>query len=119
MKAYVDPFFDKRRKTLYIKLEELTRPYDSGYGLPPEKDFLDLMNGLFLRRLGEKLIDMLEMNHPGIFQKSGGQNPNRAEVLKTISNPTHVNKGQFGTDIIIPMMSTQYGMSKINRPKHI
>lgn len=113
LKAYVDPFFEKRFQILNDKLEELFRPYSSsGYGIPPERDFQGIMNGQFLRRLGTKLIDILETEYPGFFDnKAGETNTSRREFLQTISEAEDITRGQFGTDTVIPMMSAQYEAS--------
>lgn len=113
LKAYVDPYFDQRRKILNDKLNELIRPYDSGYGLPPERDFQDMMNGQFLRQLGGKLMHMLETTHPGFFDDQSGNKPSRTEFLNSVSNAEQISRGQFGTDTVLPMMSAQYEVSDV------
>lgn len=110
LKVCVDPFFDQRREMLARKLEELVRPYQcAGYGLPPEAEFQDRMNGRFLRQLGGKLAHLLEQTYPGFFQ---GNMPSRTDFVRSISTAEQIARGQFGTDTVIPMMSVQYEVSK-------
>lgn len=114
LKAVVDPFFERRRRILTEKLEELIQPYASGYGLPPERDFQEMMSGQFLRRLGGKLVRTLEREHPGFFDNDdeSGNNLSRTQFLQSVINSEDPTTGQFGTDTIVPMMNAQYEVSE-------
>ncbi|KAF6790004.1 dynamin family protein, partial [Colletotrichum musicola] len=39
-----DPFFDERQKVLESKIQELLRPFQEGYALPPDADFQEAMD---------------------------------------------------------------------------
>lgn len=103
----VDPFFDRKRDILKAKLEELLRPYVSGYGLPLETEFHRRVSKRTLGRLAEHLADTLDG-----LRGTHSEDPTRALTKDTIeqifANADDLLNNKFGTEIVIDMTVAYY-----------
>lgn len=111
LRIYVDPFFDAKEDILRAKLEELLRPYVSGYGLPLEADFHKRVAKRTMTRLADQLIELLEHEYSGVFEDEPDNGLIRAKILRTIANATESRNSKFGTEKVIDMMMTYYEVS--------
>lgn len=103
----VDPFFDSKRDILKTKLEELLRPYVSGYGLPLETAFHKRVSRRTLGRLAEHLADSLDG-----LRGTHSEYPARALTKETIeqifANAEDLRNNIFGTQGAIDMTVAYY-----------
>ncbi|KKY31533.1 putative dynamin family protein [Diaporthe ampelina] len=106
LKGCADPFFDVKSVLLKEKLEEILRPYTTGYGLPLEREFRTETSKRTLLRNSHQFVDALHKEHPELFQREGVLN--RASLLRSVANAESISKGEFGTDQVIHMMLVHY-----------
>lgn len=105
LKGCADPFFDKKRVLLVEKLQELLRPYTTGYGLPLEREFRKRA----LRRNSQQFLKALENESPELFGRK--ERLRREDVLESIVNAESLYRSEFGTDQVINMMKIHYEVS--------
>lgn len=105
LKSCADPFFDKKRALLLDKLQELLRPYTTGYGLPLEREFRKRT----LRRNYQQFLKALENESPELFGRK--ERLRREDILETIVNAESLCRSDFGTDQVINMMKIHYEVS--------
>lgn len=106
LKGCADPFFDEKSVLLKDKLDEILRPYTTGYGLPLAREFRTETSKRTLLRNSEQFVETLQKEHPEIFQREGVLN--RAALLRSVANAESISKGEFGTDQVIHMMVVHY-----------
>lgn len=109
LKGCADPFFDGKAVLLVEKLQELLRPYTTGYGLPLEREFRAETRRRTLLRNSRQFVDALQKEHPELFHK--GRALDRATLLQSVLNAEGVSQGEFGTDQVIHMMVVHYKVS--------
>lgn len=100
LKGCADPFFDKKSTLLVDKLQELLRPYTTGYGLPLEREFRKRTH----QRNSQHFLKALK-----IFSSKERLQP--ADFLEGIANAKRVYRGDFGTDQDINMLKVHYEVS--------
>ncbi|KAG6356877.1 hypothetical protein INS49_014752 [Diaporthe citri] len=108
LKGCADPFFDKKSTLLVDKLQELLRPYTTGYGLPLEREFRKRT----LRHNSQHFLMALEIESPELFQVGGKARLRREDILESIAKAESLYRGEFGTDQVIDMMKVHYEMSR-------
>ena len=108
LRSCVDPFFDQKRDLLEEKLQELLRPYTSGYGLPLETQFHSRLSGTTLNRLANQLTELLEEEHPDLFENQPRTKLSRKLITDTILDAEEFRDNNFGTERIIDMMVANY-----------
>ncbi|KAH8900811.1 dynamin family protein [Thozetella sp. PMI_491] len=111
LKECVDPFFDSKREALEVKLQELLRPYERGYGLPLETQFHKALSKATLDRLGRKLVALLEEKFTDAFEEKSKKALRPHQILDAISGSEELQSGEFGKEIVIDMMEAYYQMS--------
>lgn len=109
LKGCADPFFDGKAVLLAEKLQELLRPYTTGYGLPLEREFRAETRRRALLRNSRKFVDALQKEHPELFHEERALD--RATLLQSFVNAESVSQGEFGTDQVIHMMVVHYEVS--------
>lgn len=109
LKGCADPFFEEKSTLLVDKLEELLRPYTTGYGLPLEREFRAETSRRAMLRNSRQFVDALQKDHPELFRKEGALD--RATLLKSFANSESISKSEFGTDQVIHMMVVHYEVS--------
>lgn len=105
LKGCADPFFDKKSVLLADKLQELLRPYTTGYALPLEKDFRKKTS----QHSSQQFLAALKNASPELFGKK--PRVHRKDVLNSITEVVNVYRGDFGTDQVIDMMAVHYEVS--------
>lgn len=106
LKGCADPFFDKKSALLVEKLQELLRPYTTGYGLPLEREFRKRT----LRGNYQQFLDALKSISPELF--GGNETLRRKDILEIFVSAEELYGDDFGTDQVIKMMMVQYEVSK-------
>lgn len=104
LKGCADPFFDKKSALLVEKLQELLRPYTTGYRLPLEREFRKR-----LWRNYQQSLEALRNGSPKLFPEK--KVLRYKELLETIINAKSQNRGDFGTGQLIEMMVVQHEVS--------
>ncbi|KAL1870870.1 hypothetical protein Daus18300_004959 [Diaporthe australafricana] len=106
-----DPFFDKKSALLVDKLQELLRPYTTGYGLPLEREFRAETSKRALLRNSQQLMEALKTERPDIFHPEAPA-MDRETFLQSVVDTKSLSKGDFGTEQVIHMMVVHYEMSR-------
>lgn len=107
LKGCADPFFDKKNALLVEKLQELLRPYTTGYGLPLEREFRKRTS----HRDNEKFIQDLRIESPELFGTK--ERVHRKGVLENIMRAQKLYRGDFGIDQVIEMTVVHYEVSSV------
>lgn len=105
LKSCADPFFDKKSALLMDKLQELLRPYTTGYGLPLEREFRKRTR----HRSTSPFLEALGNKSPELFR--GEEGLHHKGVLESIIRTERQYRGDFGTDQVIDMMVVHYEVS--------
>jgi GTPase SAR1 family protein len=110
----MDPFFAEKKNMLQTKLQELLRPYSSGYVLPLDEEFRAGMVRKSNQRLGRRLASGLETQHPGLFQPNTRESLSRT-MIETAVQDLGAGKDRFDTDGVIDRMVVYYEVSYTSR----
>lgn len=109
LKGCADPFFDDKSALLADKLQELLRPYTTGYGLPLEREFRSETSRRILLHSSEQFMKVLEKERPDLFHTEGALD--RETLLKSFVNAENLSKSDFGSEQVIQMMVVHYEVS--------
>ncbi|KAL7916618.1 hypothetical protein GGI35DRAFT_473886 [Trichoderma velutinum] len=107
----VDPSFDSMTRALKDKLDEIMRPYTSGYGLPLEIDFRAGVWRRKLERMKSNSADLLDRNSVA-YNTTEYRMLKPEDVLNVLIQADTSSYSFFGIDIAVDMMLTHYQMSR-------
>lgn len=110
LKGCADPFFEKKGAILVDKLQELLRPYTTGYGLPLEREFRAETSKRALLRNSQQLMEALQKERPDIFNPQAPAISGQ-KLLQSVVDTKSLSKGDFGTEQVIHMMVVHYEVS--------
>jgi hypothetical protein len=107
----VDEFMDEKRVALEAKLQELLRPYTTGYGFPLETEFRRKVSRTAIRRVADQLSNLMMEEHYEAFEEKPKRGLSRKQVIQTILNAEDFEGTEFGEDKVIHMMVAYYYVS--------
>lgn len=117
LRAFVDPFFDKKELVLVEKLREIIRPYLDGYALPLEVEFQDRLSKRAIYRIVDKISALMEESPIIEGGSASGVSPSmnkdtRTQLLRSLVEAETSGSNRFGADKVIDMTMAYYEMSR-------
>ncbi|KAM0271166.1 hypothetical protein ACHAQH_009148 [Verticillium albo-atrum] len=111
LRSCVDVFFEKKKKELKAKLNELLRPYEDGFGMPLVAEFNSAMSTREVERVTERVVDVLQNMSTELAEGLSEGTMDRYAVARTVQQ-TRSLRDEFGIDQTIDNMETYYEMSR-------
>ncbi|EEY22321.1 interferon-induced GTP-binding protein Mx [Verticillium alfalfae VaMs.102] len=107
----VDVFFEKKKKELKAKLDELLLPYEAGFGMPLVAEFNSTMSIREVERVTERVVDVLQNMGSALAEGIVEGTMDRYDVARTVQKTPSL-RDEFGIDQTIDNMETYYEMSR-------
>lgn len=106
LKGCADPFFERKRVLLVEKLQEILRPYTTGYSLALENEFRKRTS----RQNSKQFPEALKDECPELFYHEA-EELDRNKILRGIKETDNLYRDDFGTEQVIHMMAVHYEVS--------
>lgn len=105
LKGCADPFFERKETLLEEKLQEIIRPYTTGYSLALESEFRKRT-----WHNSKQFLEALEDQCPELFDHES-RRLDRNKILKDIEETDSYYRDDFGVKKVIHMMAVHYDVS--------
>jgi len=115
----VGKFFEDKWKVLKEKLQEILRPYTSGYGPALGAEFYTTLSSRTTERQVERVANLLEERFPAAFTEKGGRGLTRENVEQAIRNGEKAGASEFGNETVIDMAMTHYQVRTLSCRCHL
>lgn len=106
--AFVDPFFEERRKVLQEKLQELLKPYQEGFGVALDSEFHQSYSQNSMDVLADRVHSILRQRHPSVFGPMPTQKLEAEWIRSAISSAQPSKDDEFATDATLDTMMVYY-----------
>ncbi|KAG7123945.1 Interferon-induced GTP-binding protein MxA like [Verticillium longisporum] len=107
----VDVFFERKKKELKAKLDELLLPCEAGFGMPLVAEFNSTMSIREVERVTERVVDVLQNMGSELAEGLAEGTMDRYDVARTVQKTPSL-RDEFGIDQTIDNMETYYEMSR-------
>ncbi|KAI1873115.1 uncharacterized protein JN550_003368 [Neoarthrinium moseri] len=107
----VDKFFDDKQRILKDKLQEILRPYKSGYGPPLDVEFHATLLSTMVGRDAGRIASLIEEKFPAAFTDKGGKGLVRDHVEQALHHSEKASASEFGIERVVDMTMTHFQIS--------
>lgn len=113
LKGCADPFFERKRILLMEKLQEIIRPYTTGYSLALESEFRNRT-----WHNSKQFLETLEDECPELFDHES-KKLDRNKILRGIQETHSHYRDDFGVKKVIHMMAVHYDVSQSHKKRPV
>lgn len=113
LKGCADPFFERKGTLLVEKLQEIIRPYTTGYSLALESEFRKRT-----WHNSTHFLEALEDECPELFDHES-KKLDRNKILRNIKEADNHYRDDFGVKKVIHMMTVHYDVSQSHKKRPV